>query len=214
MLALIGPKIATADTIKGIPQDEVWYSLIVARTVPHWCNKADSALVQVGNPSDRRITLQLKTVVGTISPVTAIIPENTTSAVANNHLESPQARIDLAAAFNESFGRSTFNDHQQTQLFDLCTKYRSIFSELGKCTITEAKISLQKHAKPVDHYPYKTSSNPRVQEVIDKCVESMDSEGIIENAQAHGDHPCVLLQKLMDHRVSVSITLRRECVQR
>ena len=32
-LALIEPKIATADTIKDIPQDKIWHSLIVARTV-------------------------------------------------------------------------------------------------------------------------------------------------------------------------------------
>ena len=139
--------------------------------------------MQVCNPPDRSIKLQLKTVVGTISPVTAI-PENTTSAVANNHLESSQARIDLAAALDESFKRSTFNDHQQTQLFDLCTKYRSVFwlssKELGKCTIAEAEFPLQKHAKPVDHHSYRT--NPRAQEVIYNCVESMESEGIIEKS--------------------------------
>ena len=31
----------------------------------------------------------------------------------------------------------------------------------------------------------------------------MDSDGIIEKVPAHGDHLFVLLQKLMDHRVSV-----------
>ena len=35
-LAMIEPKIATPDTIKNIPQDEVWQSLIVARTVTNW----------------------------------------------------------------------------------------------------------------------------------------------------------------------------------
>ena len=30
----------------------------------------------------------------------------------------------------------------------------------------------------------------------------MDSDGIIEKVPAHGDHLFVLLQKLMDHRVS------------
>ena len=41
--------------------------------------------------------------------------------------------------------------------------------------------------------------------MIDKCVESLEFDGIIEKTQAHGGHLCVLLQKLMDHRVSVSI---------
>ena len=126
-LALIEPRIVTADTLKGVPQDEIWHALIVARTVTHWCNKTKSALVQVGNPSDRSITLKPKTIVGTIPPVTTITPQNA-SAVANNDSKSSQARIDLTAALDESFKKSTFNDHQQTQLLDLCTKYRSVFS--------------------------------------------------------------------------------------
>ena len=72
--ALIEPRIVTADTLEGISQDEIWQTLIVARTVTHLCNKTKSALVQVGNPSDRTITLKPKTVVDTISPVTAISP--------------------------------------------------------------------------------------------------------------------------------------------
>ena len=191
-LALIEPKVAIADTKKDIPQDKIWHSLIVARTVTNWFINTKSVLAQVCNPSGRSITIQPKTVVGTISLVTAI-PENIASAVANNHLESSQARIDLAAALDESFKRSTFNDHQQTQL-DLCTKYRSVFSlspkELGKCTIAEAEFPSQKQAKPVDHHLYRT--NPRAQEVINKCVESMESDGIIEKSpSAWGSHVCI-----------------------
>ena len=94
--------------------------------------------MQVCNPSSRSITVQPKSVVDIISPEIAI-SENTASVVANNHLGSSQAQIDLAAALDESFKCS--NDHQQTQSLDLCTKYRFIFSlspkELGKCTIAE-----------------------------------------------------------------------------
>ena len=139
--------------------------------------------MQVCNPSDRSITIQPKTVVGTVSPVTAI-PENIASTVANNHLESLQARIDLVVALDESFKSFTSNDHQQTQSLDLCTKYRSVFTlspkELGKCTIAEAEFPSQKQAKPVDHHPYRT--NPRAQKVIHKCVESMESDGIIRKS--------------------------------
>ena len=175
-LALIELEIVTTDTIKAMPN-----FLIVAKTVTNWHMKTNSALVQVCNPSDRSITIQSKTVLGTISPVITI-PENVASAVANNRLESPQARIDLATALDELFKRSTFNDHQQVHLLDLCTKYSFIFSlslkELGKCTIAEAEFPLQEQAKPVDHHPYRT--NPRAQEVIDKCVENIQSDGIIE----------------------------------
>ena len=92
-LALINPRIASAHTLDDIPQDEIWQMLIIARTVTQWCRKTKSALVQIGNPSDRTITLKPNTIVGTISPVTAILPR-TASAITHNHSES-QARIDL-----------------------------------------------------------------------------------------------------------------------
>ena len=106
-LALIEPRIASVHTFDGIPQDKIWQTLIVARTVTQWCRKTKSALVQIGNPSDRTITLKPKTVVGTISSVTAISPR-TASAITHNHSE-PQARVDLTAAL-DSFKTSTFND--------------------------------------------------------------------------------------------------------
>ena len=34
-LALIEPRIVTVETLEGIPQDEIWQTLIVARTVTH-----------------------------------------------------------------------------------------------------------------------------------------------------------------------------------
>ena len=98
-LALIEPRIVSAHTLDGIPQDEIWQTLIVARTVTQWCRKTKSSLVQIGNPSDWTITLKPKTIVGTISPVTAVSPR-TGSAITHNHSES-QARIDLTAALDE-----------------------------------------------------------------------------------------------------------------
>ena len=99
-LVLIEPRIVSANTLvlsclvlsclEGKLQDEIWQALIVARTVTHWCNKTKPALVQVKNPSDRTITLKPKTVVGTISPVTAISPR-TASAIMHNNSESSQA---------------------------------------------------------------------------------------------------------------------------
>ena len=86
-LALIEPRTVSANTLEGIPQDEIWQILIVARTVTHWCNKIKSALVQVGNSSDRTNTLKPKTVVDTISPVTAISPRRA-SAITHNYSES------------------------------------------------------------------------------------------------------------------------------
>ena len=61
-LALIEPRIASAHTLDGIPQDKIWHTLIVGRTVTQWCRKTKSALVQIGNPSDRIITLKPNTI--------------------------------------------------------------------------------------------------------------------------------------------------------
>ena len=155
---LIELRIASAHTLDGMPQDEIWQSLIIARTVTasHWSSTSNSALVQIGNPSDRYIILKPNTIVGTISPVTAISPW-TASAIMHNHSESSQTRIDLTAAFDESFENSIFNDQQKTQLLDLYTRYRSVFflnqEELERCTITEAEFPLQKNTKPVDRHP-------------------------------------------------------------
>ena len=147
-LALIEPRIVSANTLDGMPQDETWQSLIIARTVTYWCSSTNPALVQIGNPSDRSIIPKPNTIVGTISPVTAISPR-TASAITHNCSKSSQARIDLTAAFDESFKISTFNGQQRVQLLDLCTRYRSAISlnqeDLGRCTITEAEFPLQKN---------------------------------------------------------------------
>ena len=76
------------NTIKDMPQDGIWRSLIVARTVTNWWTKTKSDLVQIGSPSDRSITIQLKTIVNTLSPVTAIYKNVVASAGASNYLET------------------------------------------------------------------------------------------------------------------------------
>ena len=163
-LALIEPRMVSIHTLDDMPQDEIWQSVIIAQTVTQWSSLTNSALVQVGNPSDRATTLMPNTIVGTISPVTAISPQ-TASAITQNCLESSQAPIDLTAALDESFKNTTFDDQQRTQITNLCTKYRSVFSlnqkEVGKYTIAEAQFPLQKDTKPVDRHPYRT--NPRAQ---------------------------------------------------
>ena len=67
-------------------------------------------------------------------------------------------------------------------MLTLCTKYRSVFSlspqELVKCTLAEATFPLEPGTRPVNRTPYR--ANPRVQETIDKCVNQMEQEGIIE----------------------------------
>ena len=115
--------------------------------------------------------------------------------------------------------KSTFNDQQKTQLLDLCTRYRSVFSsnqeELGRCTIAEAEFPLQKNTKPVDHHPNRT--NPRAQEVIDKCVENMESVGIVEKIPSAWASPVCIVAKAdgtprfcVDYRTHINTFLIRE----
>ena len=174
--------------------------------------------MQIGNPSDRFIILKPNTIVGTISPVTAISPR-TASAIIHNHSESSQARIDLTAGLDEWFKNSTFVDQQKTQLLDLCTRYRSVFSlnqeELWRCAIAEAEFSLQKNTKPVDRHPY--TANPIAEEVIDKCVENMKSAGIIEKKISEWGSPVCIVAKAdgsprlcADYRTTINKSLIQE----
>ena len=155
---------------------------------------------------------------GTISPVTAISPQ-TASTITQNCSESSQARTDLTAALDETFKNTTFNGQQRAQLLNLCTRYRSVFSlnpnELGKCTIVEAEFPLQKNTKPVDRHPYRT--NPRAQEVIDKCVDDMEATGIIEKKLSEWGSPLCIVAKddgsprfCVDYRTTINKFLVRE----
>ena len=196
-LALIEPRIASIHTLDDMPQDDIWQSVIIARTVTQWSSVTNSALLQVVNPSDRTIILKPNTIVGTITPVTAISPQ-TASAVAQNCLESLQARIDLTAALSMHRSKNTtFDDPQRAQIINLCTEYRSLFSlnqkELGKCPLAEAEFPLQKDTKPVDRHPYRT--NPRAQKVIDKCVDDMQKIDIIEKRQSQWGSPVCIVAK-------------------
>ena len=79
----------------------------------------NSAVVEVANPFDRS---QPKTMVGIISPVTAM-PENVMSAVEASCSESAQAQTDLATVLDKSV-----NGQQQAQLLDLYANNHYVFS--------------------------------------------------------------------------------------
>ena len=51
----------------------------------------------------------------------------------------------------------------------------------------------QKQAKPVDHHPYRT--NPRAQKVIDKCLDSIESDGAMEKRPSAGGSPVCIVAK-------------------
>ena len=78
-----------------------------------------------------------------------------------------------------------------------------------------SRISLQKNSKPVDHHPYRT--NPRAQEVIDKCVENMEYVGIIEKKPSRWGSPVCIVAEVdvsprfcIDYRTTINKFLVRE----
>ena len=78
-------------------------------------------------------------------------------------------------------------------MYKILVYFLSSPKEQDTCTIAEAEFPLQKRAKPVHHHPYRT--NPRAQEVIDKCVESMESDGIIEKSPSAWGSPVCIVAK-------------------
>ena len=88
-------------------------------------------------------------------------------------------------------------------------------SEQPPVTIAEAEFLLQKYTKAVDHHPYRT--NPRAQEVIDKCVESMESDDIIEKSPSVWRSPVCIVAKAdgsphfcVNYRTTIKVPCTRD----
>ena len=86
---------------------------------------------------------------------------------------------------------------------------------MGRCTIAEAEFPLQKNTKPVDRHPYRT--NPRAQEVIDKCAENMESVSIVEKSPSAWASPVCIVAKAdstprfcVDYRTTINKFFIRE----
>jgi len=180
--ALIEPRIVTTEDIQtsgNIP--DAFRRILVARTVCNWSADDKSAAVQIANPTKRHVYIERDTVLGYISPVKSVA-EKTVSAVTSDQTTCRQKRDELKGAMKKAFTNTTFTPQQCSQVLDLCAKYRNVFSlspkELGKCTIAKADFPLEPGTKPVDRAPYR--ANPRAQEVIDKCVDQLEKDGIIE----------------------------------
>ena len=182
--AVIEPRIITEQDAQSADTPQSFRRLIVARTVTEWTTDK-KAIVQVANPSQRLVRLDRNTLLGYITPVAEtrkVKTTNTSSAVTENNQDPKDTREELERAFKNAFTCSTFSEEQKQQVLDLCVEYRSVFSlkreELGCCTLGEATFPLQPGTQPVDRQPYR--ANPRVQEAIDKCVDEMERDGIIE----------------------------------
>ena len=179
--ALIGPLIVTFEDIEtsAVPEDS--QNIIVARTVSHWSAADETSVVQIANPSHQYLYLKRNTLLGHIAPVSVALNK----AISENQTDRKSTeftRKELRAALTRAFDKTTFTPAECEQVITLCTKYRSVFSlspqELGRCTLAEATFPLEPGTRPVNRTPYR--AHPRVRETIDKCVNQMEQDGIIE----------------------------------
>ena len=217
--ALIEPRIVIAhdfESSDNVPQ--AFRRVVVARTVCNWSAVDKSAAVQIGNPSKRHVHLERDTILGYISPVKSVA-EKTVSAVNSDQTTFRHKRDELKGAMKKAFTNTTFTPQQCSQVLDLCAKYRNVFSlspkELGECTIAEADFPLEPGTKPVDRAPYR--ANPRAQEVIDKCVDQMEKDGIIEQRPSSWGSAVTIVAKAdgtprfcVDYRSTINKSLIRK----
>ena len=121
------------------------------------------------------------TLLGHIAQV-SVAPNHTISAVQTDSKKTESTRNELRTALTTAFDRTTFTPGECAQVLELCAMSRSVFSlslqELGRCTLAETEFPPEPGTRPVDRAPYR--ANPRVQETIDKCVNQMERDGIIE----------------------------------
>ena len=86
---------------------------------------------------------------------------------------------------------------QKGAVLDLCAKYRPFFSlsvsEIGRCTIAETTFPVPEVTRVVDRPLY--GPNPRISEVIDKCVNEMLEWGIIEERPSPWGSCCTIVAK-------------------
>ena len=104
--------------------------------------------------------------------------------------------------------KSTFNDQQKTQLLELCTRYRSVFSlnqeGLERCKIAEAEFPLQKNSKQVDRHPYRTIQEHK--KLLINLTRICNQSALSRRTRAHRRCLYAWLPQLMAPHVFVSIT--------
>ena len=179
--ALIESLIVTFEDTESSAVPEAFQNIIVGRTVSQWSAADKTAVVQTANPSHHYIYLKRNTLLRHIAPVSVAV-NKTTSAVQTDSKTAESTRNEVRAALTRALDKTMFTPAECEQVLTLCTKYRSVFSlsprELDRCALAEATFPLEPGTRPVNRTPYR--ANPRVQETIDKCVNQMEQDGIIE----------------------------------
>lgn len=160
--------------------------------------------VKVMNPSDTDFRLKAGTRIGVLeilSPDVTVTPLPDASRVNSVKLAGERKKVSFAPPDNFKqlfdFSKSTFTTHQQDSLLSLLWKYEDIFQKpgesLGCSTEMDFQVKLKSGAKPFRSPPYR--SNPKIRQEIDKQVQDMLREGIIETSVSPYASPVVMVTK-------------------
>ena len=161
--------------------------------------------VQIANPSSESLALHAGLEIGKLSSVAVVSPAqlhvvHAVAATPNTPTEIASARAEIIAPLSRAFVADTFTVEQQSATLDLCAKYRPVLSlsraELGKCNTDEATFPLPAHTKPVSHRPYR--ANPGTEAVINKCVQDMLNDDIIEEHSSPWGSPVTIVARKDD----------------
>ena len=125
--ALIEPRIVTAEDVQSSNVPKAFDRLVIARTVCRWSAVNKTAMVQIANPSNRRVYLEKNTILGCTSKVKAV-PKLNVSTLQSEKQSSVSTPEELRGALKKDFTSTTFSSDQCSQILDLCAKYRSFFS--------------------------------------------------------------------------------------
>lgn len=183
---VVEPRVLSTSQMMSADAPVEFERLIVGRTISTWNARDGSVYVHVANTSNEYLTLHKDLEVGKLSTVDVAESEHmhvhAVAATPTTKAAITAARKELVEPLQQAFADSTFSPEQQAQVSELCAKYRPVFSlnsgELGKCTTTEATFPMPPDTKPVSRRPYR--ANPRTEAVINKCVEDMLAQDIIE----------------------------------
>ena len=175
--------------------------VIVARTLATWLAIDGSVAVQIANPSSESLALLVGLEIGNLSSVAVVSPAqlhvHAVAATPTTPTEIAAARAEIVAPLSKAFVDSTFTVEQQSAILDLCAKYRPVLSlsraELGKCTTAEATFPLPPNTKPVSRRPYR--ANPRTEAIINKCVQDMLVDDIIEERSSPWASPVTIVAR-------------------
>ena len=158
-------------------------------------------MFQLCNPTTVPKTLKKGTIVAVLTPVSnndvfEFTDTNNDKQTINIDSVSDTDSINLAKDIGVTLNESQLSETEKQKLMHLIGSYRSVFakdiSELTGTNVYHHKIYTG-DAPPIRRPPYRSS--PQMQKVIDKEMEIMEKNGVIEPSTSDWASPVVLVRK-------------------